>query len=37
VPEEYVQLDRLQIFCHRLRLYQVAAELATILEQARQA
>lgn len=28
------QLDRLQSYCHRLRLYQVETELATVLEQA---
>lgn len=28
------QLERLQAHCHRLRLYQVEAELATLLEQA---
>ena len=28
------QLDRLQAYCHRLRLYQVALELPTLLEQA---
>jgi DNA replication protein DnaC len=29
-----LQLDRLHASCHRLRLYQVAAELSTVLEQA---
>jgi DNA replication protein DnaC len=28
------QLDRLQTYCHRLRLYQVATDLSTVLEQA---
>jgi DNA replication protein DnaC len=28
------QLDRLQAYCHRLRLYQVETELPTLLEQA---
>jgi DNA replication protein DnaC len=28
------QLDRLQTYCHRLRLYHMEAELATVLEQA---